>query len=158
MNNKNFQNFRNLSIAEQDLRIKNKFPQFKAYHQKNHQEKTWIGELQPTKWSPSYKIKIVYKFNISPIVNVLKPNLILAKGKSSLPHVYSNNELCLFLPKKHEWTSNHFIADTIIPWTSEWLFYYEDWVYSGNWKGGGEHPQRKQKNKDSKKNKRKIKI
>ena len=33
------------------------------------------------------------------------------------------------------------IADTIIPWTSEWLFFYELWLATGGeWLGEGEHP------------------
>jgi hypothetical protein len=32
------------------------------------------------------------------------------------------------------------IADTIIPWTSEWLFFYELWLASGEWHGGGHDP------------------
>lgn len=29
------------------------------------------------------------------------------------------------------------IANTIVPWTSEWLFYYEIWLATGQWHGGG---------------------
>ena len=29
---------------------------------------------------------------------------------------------------------------TVVPWTSLWLFYFEDWLASNEWKGGGEHP------------------
>jgi hypothetical protein len=30
------------------------------------------------------------------------------------------------------------LADTILPWTSEWLFYYELWSVNGyEWLGGG---------------------
>ncbi|MEZ5659385.1 MAG: hypothetical protein R3E83_12920 [Burkholderiaceae bacterium] len=33
------------------------------------------------------------------------------------------------------------IADTIVPWTYEWLFYFEEWLVSDEWKGGGRHPE-----------------
>ena len=29
------------------------------------------------------------------------------------------------------------ISSTIIPWTSEWLYYYEIWLINGDWLGGG---------------------
>lgn len=29
---------------------------------------------------------------------------------------------------------------TVVPWTSLWLFYFEDWLDSGEWRGGGMHP------------------
>ena len=148
----NFYNSRTLSIIDQDKKIKEKFPKF--VRKSNYKEGIWIGDLQPTKWSNKYKIKIRYKIKQSPKVTVISPTLLLAKGTKRLPHVYSENELCLFYPKKKEWTSSHFIADTIIPWTSLWLFYYEDWLYTGQWRGGGKHPNKKQQ----KRKKNRIKI
>ena len=32
------------------------------------------------------------------------------------------------------------IDQTIIPWTYTWLFYFEDWLSTDDWKGGGRHP------------------
>jgi hypothetical protein len=32
------------------------------------------------------------------------------------------------------------LDQTVVPWTSLWLFYFEDWLASNEWKGGGEHP------------------
>ena len=29
------------------------------------------------------------------------------------------------------------IADTIVHWAIEWLYYYENWAYTGKWLGGG---------------------
>ena len=31
------------------------------------------------------------------------------------------------------------ISNTIIPWTIEWLYFYELWLATGEWLGGGEH-------------------
>ena len=145
-----------LSIAEQDRKINSLFHQFSG-KKINPQKKIWVGDIQPTKNSAYYKIKIVYEVDQYPTITVLKPKLVLAKGKDKLPHVYSGNKLCLFSPEKNEWTPNKFIADTIIPWTSLWLFYYESWLYTGKWEGGGRHPNIKQKPKKKKKNGR-IKI
>ncbi|MDT0651422.1 hypothetical protein [Autumnicola edwardsiae] len=30
-----------------------------------------------------------------------------------------------------------FIADTIIPWSSEWLYHYEIWAGTGKWQAKG---------------------
>ena len=147
-----FYNSKNLSITQQDQRIKEKFPQFTR--SQNHKQGVWTGDLKPKEWSPKYKIRIIYKLKRHPKVSVISPELLFAKGKSQLPHVYSGNELCLFYPNGREWASDKFIADTIIPWTSLWLFYYEDWLYTGQWKGGGIHPNKKRKAK----NEKRIKI
>jgi hypothetical protein len=47
--------------------------------------------------------------------------------------------LCLFLGN-HEWHESIPIADTLVPWASEWLFFYELWLATGEWLGEGEHP------------------
>jgi hypothetical protein len=49
--------------------------------------------------------------------------------------------LCLFDPQTAEWSPGAAIADTIVPWTYEWLFYFEEWLVSDEWKGGGRHPE-----------------
>ena len=30
------------------------------------------------------------------------------------------------------------LDQTVVPWTSLWLFYFEDWLSSDEWKGGGD--------------------
>jgi hypothetical protein len=29
---------------------------------------------------------------------------------------------------------------TIVPWAVLWLYFFEEWLRSGEWLGGGEHP------------------
>jgi hypothetical protein len=31
------------------------------------------------------------------------------------------------------------LAMTVIPWISEWLYFYELWLVTGEWLGGGTH-------------------
>ena len=94
--------------------------------------------LQPTNISRTYRVKITYKLSEFPMVIVIEPNLIdLANGKK-LPHVYQNPlRLCLFTPKLMEWNATMKISKTTIPWTYLWLYYFEYWLESGEWKGGG---------------------
>lgn len=141
-----------ISIAQQEQKIKEKFPSFKRI--RNYKKGIWTVEIKPTQWSLKYILKIIYFLKENPKVTVVEPKLMLAQGAKRLPHVYEGNILCLFDPRKAEWKHDQFIADTIIPWASLWLFYYENWLYTGQWLGGGEHPNKNQK---SKRNKR-IKI
>ena len=66
----------------------------------------------------------------------------LADGAQRLPHVYDHvkQQLCLYYGPAREWTPDKMIADTIVPWASEWLLHYEFWLVTGIWHGGGIHP------------------
>lgn len=60
------------------------------------------------------------------------------------PHRYEIDEekkaveICLY--RYREFTTYKFISKTIVPWTVEWLYFYELWLATGEWYGGGEHP------------------
>jgi hypothetical protein len=91
--------------------------------------------------SRSYKIRIEYREDDTPKVFVESPDLTLLADGRSLPHVYREpDHLCLYLPGTHEWTPGDRIDLTIVPWVSLWLFYFEEWLESDEWKGGGSHP------------------
>lgn len=32
------------------------------------------------------------------------------------------------------------LVDSVLLWASLWLFFYEVWLATGDWLGGGEHP------------------
>lgn len=99
----------------------------------------WLGFIQPTSVSKAYKAKIVYKFRHHPNIYVVKPKLELYPGSNTLPHVYSTEKqwLCLYYRKAREWKSNMLLSETIIPWTKEWFYFYELWLATGKWLGGG---------------------
>jgi len=103
----------------------------------------WLYETQPTPISRKYTVCISYQIDSGPRVFVKEPNLDeLSKGKH-LPHVYNHKKqrLCLYLPKAGEWNSEKLLIDTIVPWTNLWLYYFENWLVTEEWKGGGEHPE-----------------
>lgn len=106
------------------------------------------GIIKPTALSRKYTIKISYIIGNFPIVEIINPKLEECSEK--LPHVYKDNNLCLFYPRNKEWTKYDYIADKIIPWTSLWLYYYEVWKVTGEWEGGGKHPQLNNKGKREK--------
>jgi hypothetical protein len=77
-----------------------------------------------------------------PEVFVETPDLGVLAGGRNLPHVYAQQppRLCLYLPGTSEFQPWMRIDQTIVPWTALWFFYFEEWLGSDEWKGGGEHP------------------
>jgi hypothetical protein len=99
---------------------------------------TWTGAIQPGPLCGTYTIRISWDGHRKrPVVRVLSPRLAV-RGGEPLPHVFPGDELCLCYPG--EWSPDMAIADTIIAWASEWLFFYELWLATGEWHGGGHDP------------------
>lgn len=83
-----------------------------------------------------------------PEVFVLTPDLKSLAATEKIPHVYPHTgpetKLCLWWPKRREWMPQLGLTDTIIPWTVQWLWYFEDWLFTGEWEGGGApHPEKR---------------
>lgn len=128
---------RNKTIVQQVNAIRVKYPYWKVSFD-SYQLKA-VGSLQPTPRSETYTIEIKYHI-LKPIqIRVLNPVLVKNKKGEKMPHMYSQETLCLFMPKYAEFTRKMYISDTIIPWTSLWLYYYEVWHATDKWLGGGEH-------------------
>ena len=105
----------------------------------------WYSTIQPTELSPSYNYKIVFRGN-HPKIYILD-KLELAKDETKLPHVYNSarQQICLYY-YRHEWNPTIKVS-VLVPWVSEWLYYYERWVLTGTWYGGGKHPHTRKKGK-----------
>ncbi len=131
---------RQLSISAQIRRMQEAFPDFSHEWRCGHVR--WRGALRPTDLSGTYETQFGYRLGRWPKVTVLDPPIRQRDGQQA-PHRYEDGSLCLFRPKYGEWTAEHMIADTIVPWTALWLYYYEVWLATGEWVGGGEHPARK---------------
>jgi hypothetical protein len=102
----------------------------------------WRFEARPTLLSRAYKLRLVFAQGGTPQVFVPEPDLTeLAEGRR-LPHVYEQKptRLCLYLPRRREWNGSMRLAETVVPWAILWLFYFEEWLASNAWKGGGIHP------------------
>ena len=117
---------RRLTLAQQKFLIGQRFPQFRF----SKTRETWVGQLSPTLKSPKYIIRIIYKEYGSPKVYVVKPEIV-----PNCPHIYRDGSLCLYYPGDNSWNQSKSIATTIIPWTAEWLFFYEGWLATGFWYG-----------------------
>jgi hypothetical protein len=97
----------------------------------------WEGRLQPTPRSDTYAVRIEYASQSHPEVTIIAPRLEVPKGVF-LPHTFTRDRLCLYW--RGQWDGSMSIARTIVPWTSEWLLYYELWQFTGTWLGGGHEP------------------
>jgi len=100
------------------------------------------GLVRPAEVCREYKVRLVYDEG-RPVVTVLDPPLEKRPGSKRIEHTYDNERLCLYYPGRGEWTPNKILAHTVIPWISEWLYHYEIWFATGEWTGGGEHPESK---------------
>lgn len=98
----------------------------------------WSYQVRPRPSSPFYSFKIVYN-HFHPEVYALD-KLELADGENSLPHVYSHEKqrLCLYLPNGREWNASMPVSK-LVPWVAKWFYFYESWVITGVWRGGGMH-------------------
>jgi hypothetical protein len=148
------------SVDEQDAEIRRLFPDFRLTAHADWIA-VWEGPLRPA--SKTYRIRIVHfrrtifagwtLANDYVTVHVVDP-LIGAEmltNETFLPHIYWNERnpawpaLCLWDPAELFWTPEMSIAATIIPWTSEWLLFFEYWQISGEFLGPGRHPPRRRK-------------
>jgi hypothetical protein len=103
---------------------------------------TWRFPVSPTPLSRQYAARIEYRQGKSPSVYIDDPNLLALADGRRLPHVYEQSppRLCLYLPNSGEWGAWMRLDQTIVPWTALWLLYFEAWLMSGEWSGGGLHP------------------
>ena len=117
---------------------------------------TWEGTLAPI--SQTYLIWIRYfpelfwdEVTLShPYVRVKVLDPLIApdvRGTGErTPHVYRYRQpdnspaLCAWDPVDEPFSPSLYIADHVVPAVIRWLFFYEDWLDTGIWRGGGKHP------------------
>jgi hypothetical protein len=127
-----------ITLEIQNFHVKSRFPNFN--YRWSHGVGLWTGFIKPTPLSTSYKVKISYKLGSIPDVFVLEPELKTRAGTVKIPHTYEAKRPCIYDPKT-DWDKSRFIAETIIPWFSLWLYFYEVWFQTGKWLGEGRHPE-----------------
>lgn len=102
----------------------------------------WFGKVRPTPLSREYNVSLTYSNSQVPKVWVIGEELQKIDDPD-FPHKYDidveNNMVQICLYRYREFTREKFLANTIIPWTVEWLYFYEIWLATGTWCGGGEH-------------------
>lgn len=106
-----------------------------------------IDELRAYDCSHRYSLEII-KYPGRPVEIWLSGNALRkCADLRTIPHIYDSNEanhkvmLCL---SYKDWQPSQAYTDTFIPWAMEWILHFEAWLFTGEWTGGGKHPQRKQ--------------
>lgn len=124
----------------QIMTLKVKYSKVSYHLCKDHRRIDTYISLKPTEDSQSYKLKISASVD-STIVSIypVKPYIGREINGIKVPHMYSDGSLCLFYPGYDEWKYSDSWAETLIPWASLWLYYYELWLMTGEWIGGGIH-------------------
>lgn len=128
-----------LSLAKQATLLLGMHPGFRCI--RRGRRYVWRGSIQPTLASDVYTVRIEYEMKKSPAVFVESPTLVPRQGEERVRHRYSDGRLCLYLPAAGEWRPHLPVANSIIPWTSLWLYHYEVWHATGKWLGGGHEPE-----------------
>lgn len=105
------------------------------------------GWIQPGILTERYHFRLYYRMGQLPKIRILQPKLHKREGSYvPIPHIYGPNEPCVFFPE-HDWRPWEYIGQTVVPWLAEWLYFYELWHATGEWLGGGLHPDRTKKGK-----------
>lgn len=150
-----------ISIDSQIAAMTERWPAFHIVD-KTDRSAIWEGVLDPV--SRQYRVRLGYEvplaiknfsiLNVQPRVQILSPQLEghPEYNEGPIPHVYLNPTelslpyLCLFDPFNAEWTPSDLLAETTVPWTSRYLYFYEGWLLTGKWSGGGRHPTQEELN------------
>lgn len=127
-----------ISMAAQMVRLTKAYPSSKASLKRDVLR--WVVDLMPTPLSRTYRVKLEMHKDGKPKVRLIQPTLQTRDGERC-PHLYPDGVLCLYLPGAFEWTKEMQLVETIVPWISEWLAHYEVWLATGEWTGGGKHPE-----------------
>lgn len=128
-----------LSIFDQARSLRARYPDVELRAKREGSRRVLLAELRvrPALWCGTYLIRLGYAFGIRPYVFVIDPEPVRMAHGEVTPHLNEDGTLCLYDPGGDEWGPDRSIADTTVPWTSMWIFYYEDWLITGHWKGGG---------------------
>lgn len=142
--------YQNSTIAQMYIQLKICKLSRNGYGNLNKDSFYWVFDAQPTPLSKKYRILIIFHKDIyAPRAYIVSNDITKL---SQAPHLYDSKkiQLCLYYPDGKEWTKNDPLCNTIIAWIYLWLYYYEEWQYSGIWKGGGTHPSQKDESKEKK--------
>lgn len=143
-----------LTADQQIARMTEEYPGFVVLHS-TPWIILWRGTLTP--YARDYELQLLYSAISMRLANVKAKtvhvevvNPFLSRGSGHpeipIPHIYQNwlrperPRVCLHT--ESEWTPAMYIADTIVPWTVEWLAAYEGWRATGTWFAGGHGTER----------------
>jgi len=107
--------------------VEKHFPFFRCALRRNVLE--CVGEIVPSVHCCPYQIGIRYQYESIPQVRIRRPEI------RQRVHMYRDGTLCLYDHREKPWSPRDNIHEKIIPWTAEWLVFYELQLLSGKWWG-----------------------
>ncbi len=144
-----------LSIDTQIEAMARLWPTFKLVRREGAAA-LWQGAVRPL--LQTYQVGVFYRAPlmverysvriVQPRVEILSPALRPRRGDAEgmLPHVYygpyGEVTLCMLDPDSTEWSPSDLLAETTVPWITDWLAAYEGWRATGEWTGTGRHVER----------------
>jgi hypothetical protein len=128
-----------IGLREQIAWMRLIHPEFSCHIEPRNGRKALIcrGSVQPTPVNDAYQARIEYAIPAYPMVFIESPKLQRRNEDERIPHTYAGDRPCLY---RRDFNSEMRIATTIVPWLMYWLMFYEGWLVTGEWQGGGEHP------------------
>lgn len=129
---------KDIPIHFQHAALKTKIKECDLFLDKNYLRVR--GKLKPTSRSCWYSYEIKYWYREKIKIFIREPMIKTELDGKKAEHLYKDGSLCLFFPEAKEFDSKKLIVDYIVPWVSLWLFFYEIWLVTGKWQGGGIHP------------------
>jgi hypothetical protein len=94
----------------------------------------WTGVVRPGADCGEYTLELKAQPATPPRIVVIAPPR-RPNGDGMLPHVYDDGSLCVSQPG--DWRPHMLFMDTFLPWSCEWLVYYELWLATNVWFGDG---------------------
>lgn len=130
-----------VQLVEQMIALRMSFPSARCEIIKG--KLWWLGKIKPSPLSKEYTVLMTYKMWEVPQVWVVG-NELECLDSCDFPHYYEIKEkdemvrICLY--RYDEFSPYKVLSKTIVPWIVEWLYFYEIWLATGEWCGGGQHP------------------
>lgn len=135
---------RPLTLAAQCMALAHTWPQLRCRFVGRGRGTRLVcrGALRPSPVTRTYEVRIEYTAGGAPHAFVEAPHLVGRPDVPAIPHTYSSlpgaaTEACLFYPPDGDWREDRPLAATVVPWLLEWLVFYELWLSTGVWQGGG---------------------
>lgn len=116
-------------LALQSILMRKHFPCFKCSLRRGVLE--CVGTITPCEDCDTYKIRIRLPRGGVPRVRILDPEI----KPSRKIHIYKEGDLCLYYYREQPWMDTDHLHEKIVPWTAEWLVYYELFRITGEWMG-----------------------
>jgi hypothetical protein len=86
-----------------------------------------------------YRVRLKYQKGFEPQVFILDPPLRRRRPDQVVAHTIGPDRPCLFTPLR-DWHPRLYLGQSVVPWLMEWIVFYEGWLATGHWAGGGTLP------------------